>query len=73
LFLDSVRKVHLPVPFKIRATSYQTDEDYDFFSATPYLHEVTDGTKGNMKLTPYGQKLARENYNKSEDIFTYRF
>eukprot|EP00984_Skeletonema_dohrnii_P001064 scaffold331_cov123-Skeletonema_dohrnii-CCMP3373.AAC.4 len=65
LFLDSVRKVHLPVPFKIRATSYQTDEDYDFFSATPYLHEVTDGTKGNMKLTPYGQRLARENYNKS--------
>jgi len=65
LFLDSVRKIHLPVPFKIRATSYQTDEDYDFFSATPYLHEITDGTKGNMKLTPYGQKLAKENYNKS--------
>ena len=63
LFLDSVRKVHLPVPFKIRATPYQTDEDYDFFSTTPYLHEVTDGTKGNMKLTPFGQKLL--SYNKS--------
>lgn len=65
LFLDCVRKIHLPVPFKIRATSYQTDKDYDFFCATPYLHEVTDGTKGNMKLTPYGQKLAEANYNKS--------
>ena len=61
LFLDSVRKVHLPIPFKIRSTPYQTEEGYDFFSVTPYLHEVTDGTNGNMKLTPYGQKLAREN------------
>ena len=60
LFLDSVRKVHLPVPFKTRAKSYQDDEDYDFFSSTPYFHEVTDGTKGNMRLTPLGQKLANE-------------
>ncbi|KAL7455003.1 hypothetical protein ACHAWC_006594 [Mediolabrus comicus] len=60
LFLDSVRKVHLPVPFKTRAKSYQDDEDYDFFSSTPYFHEVTDGTKGNMRLTPLGQKLASE-------------
>ena len=60
LFLDSVRKVHLPVPFKTRAKSYQDDEDYDFFSWTPYFHEVTDGTKGNMRLTPLGQKLASE-------------
>ena len=64
LFLDSVRKVHLPVPFKTRAKSYQTEECYDFFSATPYFHEITDGTKGNLKLTPFGQKLASESNTK---------
>jgi hypothetical protein len=60
LFLESVRKIHLPVPFKIRATSYQDDEDYDLMSATPYFHEVTE-TQGNVKLTPFGQKLLQEN------------
>lgn len=61
-FVGSVRKVHLPIPFHLRPRPYQDDPDSDLMSFTPYLHEVPDGTGhvGNMKLTPLGQRLAKE-------------
>jgi hypothetical protein len=62
-FLDSVRKVHLPIPYQLRPKSYQDDPESDFMSHTPYLHEIPPGTGdvGNMKLTPFGQEQARKN------------
>ena len=60
-FLDSVKKVHLPVPFELRPTPYQQDPDSDYMSWTPYMHEDNSkgwGCEGNMKLTPLGQKIA---------------
>ncbi|KAL7463378.1 hypothetical protein ACHAXS_003756 [Conticribra weissflogii] len=61
-FIESVRKVHLPIPYHLRPMPYQEDPDSDFLSFTPYLHEVPDGSGhvGNMKLTPLGQRLADE-------------
>ena len=59
-FLNSVRKIHLPIPYQLRPKPYQQDPDSDFMSFTPYLHEVLPGTGavGNMKLTPYGRNEA---------------
>jgi len=60
--LESVRKVRLPVPYRLRPAPYQEDPESDFMSRTPYMHEVPDGTGcvGNMKLTPFGQRVARD-------------
>eukprot|EP00970_Alexandrium_tamarense_P000772 scaffold90_cov184-Alexandrium_tamarense.AAC.2 len=68
-FLQSVRKVHLPIPYRLRCIPYQQDPESDFLSHTPFMHEVLEGTGdvGNMKLTPYGQKVARENSKISAD------
>ena len=68
-FLQSVRKVHLPIPYRLRCIPYQQDPESDFLSHTPFMHEVLEGTGdvGNMKLTPYGQKVARDNSKKSAD------
>ncbi|KAL7519268.1 hypothetical protein ACHAWX_004056 [Stephanocyclus meneghinianus] len=62
-FLGSVRKVHLPIPFQLRPKPYQEDPESDFMSYTPFFHEIPDGTGdvGNMKLTPYGRQISREN------------
>jgi hypothetical protein len=62
-FLDSVRKVHIPIPYQLRPKPYQQDPESDFMSYTPYLHEIPPGTGavGNMKLTPYGRKIASKN------------
>jgi len=58
--LESVRKVHLPIPYQLRAKPYQDDPDSDFMSHTPYMHDIPEGTGcvGNMKLTPLGQQIA---------------
>jgi len=58
--LESVKKVHLPVPYQLRPRSYQEDAESDFMSFTPYMHDIPEGTgcMGNMKLTPFGQKVA---------------
>ncbi|KAL7539565.1 hypothetical protein ACHAXR_009399 [Thalassiosira sp. AJA248-18] len=68
-FLECVKKVHLPIPYQLRPTSYQDDPDSDFMCKTPYMHEILDGTGcvGNMKLTPLGQQIARD-ANKEEDV-----
>lgn len=59
-FLNSVRKIHLPIPYQLRPKPYQQDPDSDCMSFTPYLHEILPGTGavGNMKLTPYGRNEA---------------
>ena len=66
-FLSSVRKVHLPIPYQLRPKPYQEDPESDFMSYTPYFHEIPDGTGdvGNMKLTPYGWQISRENKSTS--------
>eukprot|EP00804_Cyclotella_cryptica_P013497 CCRYP_017223-RA/>CCRYP_017223-RA protein AED:0.19 eAED:0.19 QI:0/-1/0/1/-1/1/1/0/788 len=71
-FLDSVRKVHLPIPYRLRPKPYQEDPESDFMSFTPYLHDIPNGTGavGNMKLTPYGQQIARENSRFSDNTET---
>ena len=68
-FLESVRKVHLPIPYNLRPKPYQEDPDSDLMSYTPFMHVVPRGTGdvGNMKLTPLGQQLARENSIISDD------
>jgi len=60
--LESVKKVHLPIPYQLRPRPYQEDAESDFMSFTPYMHDVPEGTgcMGNMKLTPFGQKVARD-------------
>jgi hypothetical protein len=57
-FLDSVRKVHLPVPYRLRPMPYRTDPDSDLMDYTPYMHSIPPGTEcvGNMKLTPFGRR-----------------
>ncbi|KAL7508509.1 hypothetical protein ACHAXN_006449 [Cyclotella atomus] len=66
-FLNNVRKVHIPIPYKLRPKSYQQDPDSDNMSYTPYLHEILPGTGavGNMKLTPYGRSVAAKNSSPS--------
>ena len=60
-FLESVKKVHLPIPYQLRPKPYQEDPESDFMSYTPYMHEIPDGTGcvGNMKLTPIGNSFIR--------------
>ena len=64
-FLDSVRKVHLPIPYMLRPNPYQEDPESDFLSYTPYMQINPDtylrsGCVGNMKLTPIGQNIASD-------------
>ena len=63
-FVDNVKKVHLPVPYNLRPKSYQQDPDSDMMSWTPYLtipkNNTTSASVGNMKLTPLGEKIARD-------------
>jgi len=58
--LACVKKVHLPIPYKLRPKLYQEDPDSDYLSQTPFMHEIPDGSVcvGNMKLTPFGQQVA---------------
>ncbi|KAL7546022.1 hypothetical protein ACHAWF_009367 [Thalassiosira exigua] len=60
--LKDVKKIHLPIPYLLRPTPYQEDPDSDLMSHTPFMHEIPDGTGfvGNMKLTPLGQRIARD-------------
>jgi hypothetical protein len=62
-FLNNVRKVHIPIPYKLRPKSYQQDPDSDIMSYTPYLNEILPGTGavGNMTLTPFGRNVAAKN------------
>ncbi len=52
--------IHLPVPYALRPHPYQNDPDETEFCATPYFHEIPEGTGciGHMRLTPYGANLA---------------
>lgn len=63
-FVDNVKKVHLPVPYNLRPKSYQQDPDSDMMSWTPYLtipkNNTSSASVGNMKLTPLGEKIARD-------------
>lgn len=51
--------VHLPVPYQLRASPYQPDEDEATMSETPFFHELTEGigSAGHMGLTPLGRAI----------------
>jgi len=57
---DSSRLIHLPIPFSLRPAMYTSDSEASLFNATPYFHEVSEGTQciGNMMLTPYARHMA---------------
>ena len=50
------RKVRLPVPYELRARSYQENPMSNMMTCTPYMHTIGRYT-GNMMLTPLGQQV----------------
>ena len=57
---QSVQMIHLPLPYRLRSRPYHDDEDESEMCATPYFHEIPQGTGfvGQMRLTPLGMQLA---------------
>lgn len=56
----TTRLIHLPIPYCLRPSRYQEEDEEVDFCETPYFHEVTAGSVavGNMRLTPYGAAMA---------------
>jgi hypothetical protein len=52
--------IHLPIPYAVRAQSFQSDPDEAHMCKTPYFHEITpeSASVGLMALTPYGKMRA---------------
>ena len=50
------RNVRLPVPYELRARSYQENPMSNMMTCTPYMHIIGRYT-GNMMLTPLGQQV----------------
>ena len=52
--------IHLPIPYKLKATSYMDDPEEIDMSHTPYFHEIepNSAAAGNMRLTPLGKKIS---------------
>ena len=57
--------ISLPIPYKLRPSPYQPDDDDADFAHTPFFHEIPDGTGtiGQMTLTPLGRMLASQDDN----------
>lgn len=58
--LTTARTIPLPVPYLVRAPSYQKEEDEVDLAVTPFFNEISEGTGaiGHMLLTPLGKQLA---------------
>jgi hypothetical protein len=54
--------IHLPIPYRLRPTRYQQNDDEVDFCETPYMHEIPPGTGcvGRMLLTPLGKAIAKD-------------
>jgi hypothetical protein len=53
--------IFLPIPYRYDATRYQLDDCDDLaFVETPYFNEITDCSAGNVRITPFGDYIARK-------------